>query len=91
MDGWEWESIPDVYKRSPYLSDDSSALLGYLGLSVPDSGLSQAVTDSGPSEAAPDSGPGETDNSCCMDEMMSTTELPVKNIRQADISVRHTS
>ena len=63
------------------MCDDSSALLGYLGSSVPDSGLSQAAPDSGPSEAALDISPGETGNSCCMDEMMSTTELPVKNVR----------
>ena len=91
VDGWGWESLPDVYKRSPYLCDDSSALLGYLGSSVPDSGLSQAAPDSGPSEAALDISPGETGNSCCMDEMMSTTELPVKNVRDVDTSVRHTS
>ena len=83
VDGWGWESLPDVYKRSPYLCDDSSALLGYLGSAVPDSGLSQAAPDSGPSEAALDIS--------CMDEMMSTTELPVKNVRDVDTSVRHTS
>ena len=78
-----------IYKRSPYLCDDSSALLGYLGSSVPDSGLSQAALDSGPSEATPDSGPDETDNSCCMDEIMSTTELPVTNVRPTDTFVRY--
>ena len=69
-----------MYKRSPYLCDDSSALLGYLGSSVPDSGLS---------ESTPDSGPGETDDNRCMEEIMSTTELPVKNVRPADTFVRY--
>ena len=70
----------DVYKRSPYLCDDSSALLGYLGSSVPDSGLS---------ESTPDSGPGETDDNRCMEEIMSTRELPVKNVRPAGTFVRY--
>ena len=80
VDGWGWESLPDVYKRSPYLCDDSSALLGYLGSSVPDSGLS---------ESTPDSGPGETDDNRCIEEIMSTTELPMKNVRPADTFVRY--
>lgn len=29
VEGWGWESLPDVYKRSPYLCDDSSALHEY--------------------------------------------------------------
>ena len=29
MEGWGWESLPDVYKHSPYLCDDSSALHEY--------------------------------------------------------------
>ena len=71
VDGWGWDSLSDIYKRSPYLCDDSSPLLKYSGSSVP---------DNGPNEVTPDSGPGEADNSCFMDEMMSITELPVKNV-----------
>ena len=89
VDGWGWESLPDVYKRSPYLCDDSSAVLGYLGSSVPHSGLSESTPDSGLSESTPDSGPGETDNYRCIEEIMSTTELSVKNVRPADTFVRY--
>ena len=61
-----------------YLCDDSSALLEYSGSSAP---------DNVPNEVTPDSGPGETDNSYFMDEMMSITELPVKNISCVGINV----
>lgn len=71
VDNWGWESLPDVYQRSPYLCDDSSALLEYSGSSVPDS-------TSGPSEVAAGSSPNEADNSC---ETITTTELPVKSVR----------
>jgi len=64
VDGWGWESFPDVYQRSSYLCDDSSALLEYSRSSAPDS-------TSGPSETAPVISPSEADNSC---EMI--TELP---------------
>ena len=37
VDGWGWASLPDVYKHSPYLSDDSSAMLEYSGSCVPNS------------------------------------------------------
>ena len=41
VDGWGWASLPDVYKHSPYLSDDSSAMLEYSGSCAPDSGPSE--------------------------------------------------
>ena len=37
VDGWGWASLPDVYKHSPYLSDDSSTMLEYSGSCVPNS------------------------------------------------------
>ena len=64
VDEWGWEPLSDIYKRSPYLCE-------YSGSSAP---------DNSPSEVTPDSSPGEADNSCFIDEMMSITELPVKNI-----------
>ena len=78
VDGWGWESLPDIYKRSPYPYDNCSALLKYSGLSA---------SENGPNEVTPDSGPGEADNGCFIDEMISVTELPVKNISCIDINV----
>jgi len=38
VDGWGWGTLQNVYKCSPYLSDDSSAIQEFSGSRAPDCG-----------------------------------------------------